>query len=234
MEDRKVILKIEHLCKDFDIKAKSFTGKALKLHALSDISLDIYEGETLGIIGESGCGKSTLGRCLVNLHPITSGKLVYDGKELNRLRKKERQALSREIQMVFQDPTSSFNPKMRIRDIVCEPLLNFGRITKKEKDAACRRLLEMVELPGDFVDRYPHNMSGGQRQRIGIARAFLHDAEMILLDEPTSNLDSLNEGIILKSLKESAEKKTVVLVSHRVSTMNVADVVYEMENGRIS
>ena len=110
MEDRKVILKIEHLCKDFDIKAKSFTGKALKLHALSDISLDIYEGETLGIIGESGCGKSTLGRCLVNLHPITSGKLVYDGKELNRLRKKERQALSREIQMVFQDPYSSLDP----------------------------------------------------------------------------------------------------------------------------
>ena len=113
MEDRKVILKIEHLCKDFDIKAKSFTGKALKLHALSDISLDIYEGETLGIIGESGCGKSTLGRCLVNLHPITSGKLVYDGKELNRLRKKERQALSREIQMVFQDPYSS--PAIRPR-----------------------------------------------------------------------------------------------------------------------
>ena len=111
MEDRKVILKIEHLCKDFDIKAKSFTGKALKLHALSDISLDIYEGETLGIIGESGCGKSTFGKTLIQLHKATSGSVEYNGRDIFSLQGKELKDLKRDIQMVFQDPYSSLDPR---------------------------------------------------------------------------------------------------------------------------
>ena len=123
MEDRKVILKIEHLCKDFDIKAKSFTGKALKLHALSDISLDIYEGETLGIIGESGCGKSTFGKTLIQLHKATSGSVEYNGRDIFSLQGKELKDLKRDIQMVFQDPYSSLDPRKTAAKIIAEPLV---------------------------------------------------------------------------------------------------------------
>ena len=115
--------------------------------------------------------KSTFMRFLVSLDTPSEGEILYRGKDITKLKGEELRQNRQNIQMVFQDPTSSFNPKMKIRDIVCEPLLNFNRIKKSEKDEACRRLLEMVELPGEFADRYPHNMSGGQRQRVAIARA---------------------------------------------------------------
>lgn len=203
MEDRKVILKIEHLCKDFDIKAKSFTGKALKLHALSDISLDIYEGETLGIIGESGCGKSTLGRCLVNLHPITSGKLVYDGKELNRLRKKERQALSREIQMVFQDPYSSLDPRHTAADSVEEPMIvHKTPATARERQERTIGLFKEVGLDMQHLNRYPHEFSGGQRQRLNIARAIASNPRVVICDEPVSALDVSIQAQVINLFKK--------------------------------
>jgi oligopeptide/dipeptide ABC transporter ATP-binding protein len=221
VEDRKVILKIEHLCKDFDIKAKSFTGKALKLHALSDISLDIYEGETLGIIGESGCGKSTLGRCLVNLHPITSGKLVYDGKELNRLRKKERQALSREIQMVFQDPYASLNPRMTVGNIIGEALLDHKLMSKAEAREKVLETMEICGLPTYYINRYPHEFSGGQRQRIGIARSLILNPELIVCDEPVSALDVSIQSQIINLLGDLQERNnfSYIFISHDLSVV---------------
>ena len=167
-ENNEVILEARHITRRFPASG----GRTLV--ANNDINLKFYKGKTLGLVGESGCGKSTFMRFLVSLDTPSEGEILYRGKDITKLTGEELRQNRQHIQMVFQDPTSSFNPKMRIRDIVCEPLLNFGRITKKEKDAACRRLLEMVELPGDFADRYPHNMSGGQRQRVAIALSLIH------------------------------------------------------------
>ena len=222
MEDRKVILKIEHLCKDFDIKAKSFTGKALKLHALSDISLDIYEGETLGIIGESGCGKSTLGRCLVNLHPITSGKLVYDGKELNRLRKKERQALSREIQMVFQDPYSSLDPRHTAADSVEEPMIvHKTPATARERQERTIGLFKEVGLDMQHLNRYPHEFSGGQRQRLNIARAIASNPRVVICDEPVSALDVSIQAQVINLLMDIKKEMdlTILFIAHNLAVV---------------
>ena len=172
MEDRKVILKIEHLCKDFDIKAKSFTGKALKLHALSDISLDIYEGETLGIIGESGCGKSTFGKTLIQLHKATSGSVEYNGRDIFSLQGKELKDLKRDIQMVFQDPYSSLDPRKTAAKIIAEPLVVHKlEPDKKKRDDKVLGLMREVGLDVQHVNRFPHEFSGGQRQRINVARA---------------------------------------------------------------
>ena len=198
------LLEIENLKKSFE-----------DLDVLHDISLGVEEGEVVAIIGPSGSGKSTLLRCCTGLEQADSGMIHYEGS----------------YGLVFQN----FNlfPHYSVLKNIMDAPVSVQKQSKKEAEKEARRLLEKMGL-GDKADAYPCQLSGGQQQRVAIARAFLHECPLILLDEPTSNLDSLNEGIILKSLKESAEKKTVVLVSHRVSTMNVADVVYEMENGRIS
>ena len=159
-EHDEVVLEAKHVTRRFPASG----GRTLV--ANDDINLKFYKGKTLGLVGESGCGKSTFMRFLVSLDTPSEGEILYRGKDITKLKGEELRQNRQNIQMVFQDPTSSFNPKMKIRDIVCEPLMNFNRIRKSEKDAACRRLLEMVELPGDFADRYPHNMSGGQRQRV--------------------------------------------------------------------
>ena len=153
---KEVILEAKHVTKRFPASG----GRVLV--ANNDVSLKFYKGETLGVVGESGCGKSTFMKFLVSLDTPSEGEILYRGKDITKLKGEELRQNRQNIQMVFQDPTSSFNPKMKIRDIVCEPLLNFKRIKKSEKDAVCRRLLKMVELPGDFADRYPHNMRGGQ------------------------------------------------------------------------
>ena len=161
-EKREVILEAKHITRRF----QASHGRTLL--ANDDINLKMYKGETLGLVGESGCGKSTFMRFLVSLDKPSEGEILYRGTDITKLKGEELRQSRQNIQMVFQDPTLSFNPKMTIRDIVCEPLLNFKKIKKSEKDAVCRKLLEMVELPGDFADRYPHNMSGGQRQRVAI------------------------------------------------------------------
>ncbi len=212
-EKNEVILEARHVTRRFPASG----GRTLV--ANNDINLKFYKGKTLGLVGESGCGKSTFMRFLVSLDTPSEGEILYRGKDITKLKGEELRQNRQHIQMVFQDPTSSFNPKMRIRDIVCEPLLNFGRITKKEKDAACRRLLEMVELPGDFADRYPHNMSGGQRQRVAIARALALEPEILILDEATSALDvSVQKTIIELVVKLQKEKNiTIGFICHDIS-----------------
>ena len=155
------LLSVKNMKKTFQANGGMFSKKKF-VHAVNDVSFDIYPGETFSLVGESGCGKSTTGKLIDHLITPDSGEIWFEGKEISRLSEKEMRPLRSDIQMVFQDPLASFDPKMKIVDILTEPLINFGKLKKSEKEAKARELLEMVELPGDFVDRYPHNMSGGQ------------------------------------------------------------------------
>ena len=207
------------------------------LRANNDINLKMYCGRTLGIVGESGCGKSTLMRMLVQLDQPTEGEIFFQGRNVCTMTKKERRENRRHIQMVFQDPSSAFHPKMKIKDIICEPLVNFGVISKKEKDAEARRLLRLVELPEEFADRYPHNMSGGQRQRVGIARAIALEPEVILCDEATSALDVSVQKNIMELLAKLQREKNISIgfichdialvsqISHQIAVMYLGNVV---------
>lgn len=212
-ERNEVVLEARHITRRFPASG----GRTLV--ANDDISLKFYKGKTLGLVGESGCGKSTFMRFLVSLDTPSEGEILYRGKDITKLKGEELRQNRQNIQMVFQDPSSSFNPKMKIRDIVCEPLLNFNRIKRNEKDAACRKLLEMVELPGEFADRYPHNMSGGQRQRVAIARALALEPEILILDEATSALDvSVQKNIIELVTKLQREKNiTIGFICHDIA-----------------
>ena len=206
---------------DLVLEAKHVTRKfpaagGRTLTACNDVNLNLYRGKTLGLVGESGCGKSTFMRFIVSLDTPTEGEILFNGRDIAKMKGEELRQVRQHIQMVFQDPTGSMNPKMRIRDIVCEPLLNFGRIQKSEKNAKARELLEMVELPGDFADRYPHNMSGGQRQRVAIARAIALEPEIIIMDEATSALDvSVQKTVIELITRLQREHNTAIgFISH--------------------
>lgn len=207
--------------KDLILEAKHVTRRfpapgGRKLTACNDVSLPFYRGRTLGLTGESGCGKSTFLRLLVRLDAPTEGEILFHGMDLTKLRGEELRQTRQQIQMVFQDPGGSFNPRMKIRDIICEPLLNFGRIRPSEKDAAARKYLEAVDLPADFADRFPHSLSGGEQQRAAIARAIALEPEIIVMDEATSALDvSVQKTIIELICKLQREKNVSIgFVSH--------------------
>lgn len=230
-EKNEIVLEARHITRRF------LTASGKMLVANNDLNLKLYKGKTLGLVGESGCGKSTFMRFLVSLDTPTEGEILYRGQDITKLKGEALRRSRQNIQMVFQDPNASFNPKMKIRDIVCEPLLNFGRIRKAEKDDACRRLLEMVELPGEFADRYPHNMSGGQRQRVAIARALALEPEILIMDEATAALDvSVQKTIIQLVTKLQREKQIAIgfichdialvqSLSHQVAVMYLGTIV---------
>ena len=211
--NKEILISATDLKKYFPVH--KFMGGKQYVKAVDGVSLEINKGETFGLVGESGCGKSTLERTLIRMYDITDGKVTYKGKDITNEKAKNLQWMKDEVQIIFQDPYSALNPFWNVREIINEPLKKAG-MEEKEAEERIEYLLNKVGMSKADMDKFPYEFSGGQRQRIGIARAFLHDAELILLDEPTSNLDSLNEGIILKSLKESAEKKTVVLVYNKI------------------
>ena len=234
-----VVLDMQHMVKKFDL------GGGKILTAVNDISLQLYKGESLAIVGESGSGKSTLVKCLVRLHRPTSGAAIYGGTDLMKLGGEELRQSRRHIQMVFQDPNTAFNPKMRIKDIICEPLYNFNLIKASEAEAKAKEMLRLVELPEDIVDRYPANMSGGQRQRIGIARALVLNPDILVCDEATSALDvSVQKKIV--DLLLSIQKKTqlsiifichdlalVYQMCHRAAVMYRGNVVEVLPAGKL-
>lgn len=233
-----VILQIKNLTKKFAAEG----GKMLT--ACDNLTLNAYAGQTLGIIGESGCGKSTLVRTILQIHPASGGEVIFDGQDILKLRGEAERQNRRKIQMVFQDPAAAFNPKMKVKEIVCEPLLNFGLIKKSEVDAKAAELLRMVELPEDFKDRYPHNMSGGQRQRLGIARALSLEPKIVVCDEATSALDvSVQEKICELLLRLQKEKGItylfichdlglVDLMCHQIAVMYLGNIVEYIGYGR--
>ena len=204
MSEQEILLAAEKVCKVFEPeKGKKFT-------ACRDISLQLRKGETLGLVGESGCGKSTFVRTIMGLHPATSGRILFKGEDITNIKGEKRREMARHIQMIFQDPATAFNPKMRIKDIICEPLRNFAKVSDKEAEARAVDLLRQVELPPEMALRYPHELSGGQRQRVGIARALILEPEIIICDEATSALDVSVQDSIAKLLAEIQKKRGAI------------------------
>ena len=225
------LLESRNLSKDFPI------GHGKRLHAVSEVSLQIREGEILGLVGESGCGKSTLGRTLIRLLQPTGGELFFRGENVTKLRERDFRPYRRQMQMIFQDPYASLDPRMDVRALIAEPLqTHHVCATAAETTARVLELMEAVGLPGEFLHRYPHQFSGGQRQRIGIARAIALDPALIVCDEPVSALDVSVQNQILNLLKELRDRKhlTYLFISHDLSVVRfLADRVCVMFLGRI-
>lgn len=210
---REVILEARNVTRVFH------TTKGRPLKANDGINLEIYKGETLGIAGESGCGKSTFIRMLTMLDQPTEGEILFRGKNVANLKGEERRQNCRHVQMVFQDPGDAFSPRMKVKDILCESLLNFKLIDRSQVTQKACELLEMVELPADFADRHARDMSGGQRQRLGIARALALEPDLLICDEVTSALDvCVQKRIVDLLLRLQREKNiTMAFICHDIS-----------------
>jgi len=222
-----IIMQIQDIVKEFPLADGS------TLRACNGISIDVEKGKTLAIVGESGCGKSTLVKTIMNMHEPTSGSVMFRGKDITKLKGEEKRQNYRHIQMVFQDPTAAFNPKMKVRDIICEPLRNFGLINKADVDAKAKELLQMVDLPEDFASRYPNNMSGGHRQRVAIARALARKPEILIFDDSFSALDYKTDRILRKGLAERTRDMTKLIVAQRISTIMDADQILVLDAGKV-
>ncbi len=237
MDEKKVMMKIRNLTKEFKIRGKKIGEKPQILHALSDVSVDIYEGETLGVIGESGCGKSTFGKCLVQLHKATAGSVEYEGRNIFDLKGEELKKLKSDIQMVFQDPFSSLDPRMTAGKLVEEPMIVHKILPdKNERKKRALQLLKTVGLDVQHVHRYPHEFSGGQRQRINIARALSLTPKLIVCDEPVSALDVSIQAQVLNLFNQLQKEYhlTYVFISHDLSVIkHISDRIAIMYLGRI-
>ena len=226
-----ILLETREIYRDFPAAGKK------TVHAVSGVSLQIREGETLGLVGESGCGKSTLGRLLLRLIRPTSGELCFRGQNVTGMEEKAFHPFRREMQMVFQDPYASLDPRMTVRDLIAEPVETWRLCgTRREVTERVKELLDAVGLPEEFLYRYPHQFSGGQRQRIGIARAIAADPAFIVCDEPVSALDISVQNQILNLLKELKKSRnlTYLFISHDLSVVRyLSDRVCVMFLGRI-
>lgn len=235
-EDKKVLLEVQKVKKEF-VTSKSLTGKPLKIvHAVDSVDLTIYEGETIGVVGESGCGKSTLGRCILQLIRPTAGNVLYRGEDITKLNKEQMRQMRRKMQLIFQDPYASLNPRMTVLELIMAPLEAFGIGTMEERVQRVKEIMELVGMPENMMNRYPHEFSGGQRQRIVIARALVLNPEFVVCDEPVSALDVSVRAQVLNLIQELKKKKhlTYMFISHDLSIVKyISDRIAVMYLGRI-
>jgi oligopeptide/dipeptide ABC transporter ATP-binding protein len=229
--ERRDLVRVRGLLKHFPVQ-----GGDDVVRAVDGVTFEIFKGETLGLVGESGCGKSTVGRCLLRLIEPTGGEISFAGEDVRAMSGRELRRVRREMQIIFQDPYASLNPRLRVRDIVGEPLVIHGMGNKEERRARVAELLKKVGLDPDYMNRYPHEFSGGQRQRIGIARALALNPKLIVADEPVSALDVSVQAQVINLLEDLQEefKLTYLFISHGLAVVeHISTRVAVMYLGRI-
>ena len=230
MSEKTPMLSVQDLCKYFHL------GRHLELKAVDHVSFDIFQGETVGLVGESGCGKTTTGRAIVKLHEPTSGKILYRGSDIFKQNKAERLEYCGNVQMIFQNPYASLNSRMTVSEIVGEGMKIHGQYSKKQQEDRVLELLQKVGLGRDHMSRFAHEFSGGQRQRIGIARALSVNPEFIVCDEPVSALDVSIQAQVINMLKKLQEELglTYLFIAHDLSVVRyISDRVIVMYLGGI-
>lgn len=230
------LLELNDLKVHYPVRGGFFQRVVDQVKAVDGVSISIEAGQTYGLVGESGCGKTTTGRTIIGLNKLTSGQILFNGKDLTALSRNNRHPLRRDIQMIFQDPYSSLNPRKRVLDVIAEPLRNFERLSNEEERRKVQMLLEKVGLNADAAYKYPHEFSGGQRQRIGIARALTLNPKLIIADEPVSALDVSVQAQVLNFMKDVQRefKLTYLFISHDLGIIrHMCDQIGIMYRGRL-
>lgn len=228
-------LKVNHLKVYYPVRGGFFKRVVGHVKAVDDVSFELKEGETFGLVGESGCGKTTTGRVITSLMKATAGEIIFEGKDLTKLKHKELYQYKKDIQMIFQDPYSSLNPRKRVLDLVAEPLRNFEKLSPQEEKRKVQDYLEKVGLNPESIYKYPHEFSGGQRQRIGIARALTLKPKLIIADEPVSALDVSVQAQVLNFMQDIQKEfqLTYLFISHDLGVIqHMCDRIGIMYRGR--
>src|SRR6516225_5525109 len=235
--DGELLLRAEHVKKYFPIRSGILLQREIaRVHAVDDVSIDLRAGETLGLVGESGCGKSTLARCIARLYDLTSGSITFEGQDISRLSRRQLRPVRRELQLVFQDPYASLNPRKRVGEILSDPLRIHKHGSRSEIKRRVRELLELVGLSPEHINRYPHEFSGGQRQRIGVARALALHPKLIIADEPVSALDVSIRAQVINLLDDLQDELnlTYIFIAHDLGVVrHVSDRIAVMYLGKI-
>lgn len=237
MNDKQTpLIEVRNLKKYFPVTGGFFQRKIGDVKAVDGVSFQVFRGETLGLVGETGCGKTTVGRTMMRLYEPTAGEIIFDGIDLTSLGEEQLRQTRKRMQMIFQDPYASLNPRMTVGSIISAPLDVHTKMSGKEKHDRIQELLDIVGLNPDFVNRYPHEFSGGQRQRIGIARALALEPDLIVCDEPISSLDVSIQAQVVNLLEELQKKigLTYVFIAHDLSMVrHISDRIAVMYLGKV-